>query len=48
MVGVILAIPIALLGFGLGIVEVVLVFVDPEGRRLGDKTANTRVIETKD
>jgi uncharacterized RDD family membrane protein YckC len=29
----------------IGIIEIVLVLTDPQGRRLGDKLANTRVIE---
>lgn len=41
-----IAIPfVGLAGLALGIVEVVLVITDPGGRRLGDKIANTRVIE---
>lgn len=35
----------SLLGIVLGIVECILVLTDPEGRRWGDKLANTRVIE---
>ena len=43
-----LAIPLFLVAFVLGIVEVVLVLTDAEleGRRIGDKTAGTMVIET--
>lgn len=41
-----IAIPfVGLAGLALGIVEVVLVITDAEGRRLGDKMANTRVVE---
>ena len=46
LVGIPLAIPLFLLAFVVGIVEVVLVFTDAEGRRIGDKMAGTRVIET--
>ena len=46
LIGVFLAIPLALIAFVLGIVEVVLVITDAEGRRIGDKTGGTRVIET--
>lgn len=45
ILGWILIIPIALASLALGIIELVLVITDPEGRRLGDRTGNTRVIE---
>ena len=45
IVGIVLAIPLALIAFLLGIVELILVLTDPEGRRLGDKIAGTRVVE---
>ena len=45
-IGLVVAIPLFLLGFVLWIVEIVLVLTDAEGRRIGDKTAETRVIET--
>ena len=47
-----IGIPIALLlwfvAFVLGILEIILVITDDEGRRLGDKIANTMVIEVDD
>ena len=46
IIGLVLAIPLFLVAFVLGIVEVVLVLTDAEGRRVGDKTAGTMVIET--
>lgn len=46
IVGIVIAIPLALVAFVIGIVEVVLVLTDAEGRRMGDKMAGTRVIET--
>ena len=46
IIGLVLAIPIGLLAFVIGIVEIVLIIVDPDGRRLGDKLAVTRVVET--
>ena len=46
LVGIVLAIPLFLIAFVIGIIEVVLVFTDAEGRRIGDKIAGTRVIET--
>lgn len=46
LVGIVLAIPLFLIAAVIGIIEVVLVFTDPEGRRIGDKIAGTRVIET--
>jgi len=48
IIGLLIAIPLALLVFAIGIVEVVLVLTDSEGRRLGDKFANTKVIEVDD
>ena len=44
-IGWLLVIPVALVAFAIGIVELFLVITDPEGRRLGDKIANTKVIE---
>ncbi|KAF0196598.1 MAG: RDD domain containing protein [Bacillota bacterium] len=35
-----------LLAFVLGMIELVLVLIDPKGRRLGDKTARTMVVES--
>lgn len=41
-----IAIPfVALASVVLGVIELVLVITDPEGRRIGDKMANTRVAE---
>lgn len=41
-----IAIPfVALAGIVLGVIELVLVLTDPEGRRIGDKMAGTRVAE---
>jgi len=37
----------AVVGCILGIIEIVLVLVDPQGRRLGDRLANTQVVETE-
>ncbi len=45
IIGVILAIPLFFLALVLAIIEVVMVLVDADGRRLGDKIANTVVIE---
>ena len=48
IIGLVIAIPLALLVFVIAIVEIVLVLADSEGRRLGDKIANTKVIEVDD
>jgi len=48
IVGLIIAIPLAMVAFGLGLVEMILVLVDSEGRRMGDKMAKTMVIEVDD
>jgi uncharacterized RDD family membrane protein YckC len=45
ILGWLLVIPVGLAALGLGIVEIVLVLTDAEGRRLGDKMAETRVVE---
>lgn len=45
IVGILLAIPLAFVALLLFIVEFVLVLTDAQGRRLGDKIANTIVIE---
>jgi uncharacterized RDD family membrane protein YckC len=42
ILGWIIAVPVALV---IGVIELVLVLTDPEGRRLGDKLAGTKVIE---
>ncbi len=44
-IGWLLLIPVFLIALGLGLVEVVLVITDPQGRRLGDRMAGTRVAE---
>ena len=38
----------SIIGLVLGIIEIILVLTDPEGRRMGDKMANTKVIEVED
>lgn len=38
----------SIIGLVLGIVEIILVLTDPEGRRIGDKIANTKVVEVED
>jgi len=45
IIGLIIAIPLAMVVFLLVILELILVITDDEGRRLGDKIANTMVIE---
>ena len=45
-IGLVIAIPLGLVALVIGIIEIVLVFTDQEGRRIGDKMAGTRVIET--
>lgn len=45
ILGWIVAIFFALIGLVIGIVEVILVLTDPEGRRMGDKLAGTKVVE---
>ena len=44
-VGLLLVIPVAIAGMVIGIIELLLVLIDPEGRRLGDKLANTKVVD---
>ena len=46
-IGWLFVIPIAVVALAIGIVELFLVITDPEGRRLGDKIANTVVIEAE-
>jgi uncharacterized RDD family membrane protein YckC len=46
IIGLVVALPLGLIAFVIGIVEVVLVVTDAESRRMGDKMAGTRVIET--
>jgi uncharacterized RDD family membrane protein YckC len=48
ILGWLLIIPVALVAFGLGIVEIFLVITDPKGQRLGDRMAKTQVIEVAD
>lgn len=48
VIGLVVAIPLGLIALVIGIVEVVLVITDAESRRMGDKMAGTRVIETED
>jgi uncharacterized RDD family membrane protein YckC len=43
-IGWIVAIPVALVALGIGIIEIVLVFTDPRGRRIGDRTGNSQVV----
>ncbi len=45
-IGLVIAIPLGLIALVISIIEIVLVFTDAEGRRMGDKMAGTRVIET--
>jgi uncharacterized RDD family membrane protein YckC len=45
IIGIVIAIPLVIIALLIGIVEIVLVITDPEGRRIGDKTGETRVIE---
>lgn len=48
IIGIILIPPLLVAAFLLGVVEIILVVTDEEGRRLGDKIANTMVIEVDD
>ncbi|HEY0839899.1 MAG TPA: RDD family protein [Vulgatibacter sp.] len=45
IVALILLIPLSLAAFALGIFEIIKVFTDTKGRRLGDNMAGTQVIE---
>ena len=47
-IGWLFVIPVALAAFAIGVLELFLVITDPEGQRLGDKIANTKVIEVED
>ena len=47
IIGWILLVPVVFIAFAVGVVEVVLVITDSEGRRLGDRFAATRVVETE-
>ena len=46
IIGLVVAIPLFLITAVIGIVEVVLVVVDQDRRRIGDKIAATRVVES--
>ncbi len=46
VIGLLIAIPLGLIALVISIIEIVLVLTDAEGRRMGDKMAGTRVIET--
>lgn len=48
ILGWILAVLLALVGLVVVIVEVVTVLSDPEGRRMGDKWAGTKIVEVAD
>jgi uncharacterized RDD family membrane protein YckC len=48
VIGWILYIPVLILAIVLGIVEIVSVLTSPDGRRWGDKLANTKVVEVAD
>ena len=43
--GWLIAIPVALLALAVGLAEMVMVMVDPQGRRLGDRTGRSLVIQ---
>jgi uncharacterized RDD family membrane protein YckC len=45
ILGWLLLIPVGLAAFGLGVIEIVLVVTDAQGRRLGDRLAATQVVE---
>lgn len=45
ILGWIVAIFFGLIGLVIGIIELILVLTDPEGRRMGDKLAGTKVVE---
>ncbi len=45
VLGWILALVLAVVGLFVAIVELVMVLTDPEGRRLGDKLGDTKVVE---
>ncbi|MFZ5803380.1 MAG: RDD family protein [Acidobacteriota bacterium] len=45
ILGWLVAVLFAVVGLAIAIVEMVLVLTDPEGRRMGDKLAGTKVIE---
>ena len=45
-IGLVIAIPLGLVVFVIGLIEIVLVLTDAQGRRLGDRFAGTHVVET--
>lgn len=45
ILGVLLAVIVGIIGFIVGVMEIIFVLKDPEGRRWGDTLANTKVIE---
>lgn len=45
IIGWLLMIPVFLVAIGLGLMEVYFVLTDEEGRRLGDRVADTRVVD---
>jgi hypothetical protein len=47
-IGWLLMVPVGLLALGFGLVELIKVLTDEEGRRFGDIWANTKVIEVED
>ena len=47
VLGWVLGLLVALCGAVIGVVEIVRIFTDPEGRRLGDDMAGTQVIESE-
>lgn len=47
-VGWLLVIPVALIALIIGVVELVLALTDAQGRRFGDRLANTQVMEVQD
>jgi len=48
ILGWLVAVFFGVIGLIVGIIELVLVLTDPEGRRMGDKLAGTKVIEVAD
>lgn len=44
-IGWIFALLVGLVALAIGVVEIVLVFTDPRGRRIGDRTGNSQVVE---
>lgn len=48
VLGWLLALPIVLIATAIFVIEVVLVLTDAEGRRLGDRTGPTKIVESMD